>query len=118
LELETDYPFVCRLVGGDLGVDGSWLDRKLTGKTLGGQVWTGDLRFIAYITGNKEALNCACRTSFGVYDCLLGGPGAYSVTAWLEADVDFHWPLSCCIDKPDYLFLCGNSVGGTDRDEP
>jgi hypothetical protein len=43
MELETDYPFVCRLVGGDLGVDGGWMDEKLTGKTLGEQVWTCDL---------------------------------------------------------------------------
>ena len=59
MELETDYPFVCRLDGGDLGVDDGWMDEKLTGKTPGGQVWTGDLRSIAYITGNQEALNCA-----------------------------------------------------------
>ena len=47
MELETDYPFVCRLVGGDLGVDDSWIDGKLTGMTLGEQVWTCDLRSIA-----------------------------------------------------------------------
>jgi hypothetical protein len=47
MELETDYPFVCRLDGGDLGVDGSWTNEKLMGYTLSGQVWTGDLRSIA-----------------------------------------------------------------------
>jgi hypothetical protein len=47
MELETDYPFVCRLVGGDLDVDGSWTKEKLTGNLLGEQVWTCDLRSIA-----------------------------------------------------------------------
>jgi hypothetical protein len=47
MELETDYPFVCRLVGGDLGVDGSWKNEKLTGNLLIEQVWTCDLRSIA-----------------------------------------------------------------------
>ena len=47
MKLETDYPFVWQLVGGDLGVDDGWMDEKLTGKTPGGQVWTGDLRSIA-----------------------------------------------------------------------
>jgi hypothetical protein len=28
--LETDYPFVWQLVGGELGVDGGWMDEKLT----------------------------------------------------------------------------------------
>jgi hypothetical protein len=35
----------------------------------------------------------------------------------LEAYVDFHWPLSCYIDNPDCLFLCGNSVSGSDSGE-
>ena len=44
MELETDYPFVCWLVGGDLGVDDGWTNEKLPGKTLVRQVWTCDLR--------------------------------------------------------------------------
>ena len=43
MELETDYPFVWRLVGDDLGVDDGWIDGKLTGNMLGGQVRTCDL---------------------------------------------------------------------------
>jgi hypothetical protein len=35
----------------------------------------------------------------------------------MKADVDFHWPLSYCIDNPDCSFLCGNSVGSSDGDE-
>jgi hypothetical protein len=50
------------LVGGDLGVDDGWMDEKLTGKTLGGQVWTGDLRSIARMTSNQESLDCARQT--------------------------------------------------------
>jgi hypothetical protein len=38
MELETDYPFVCRLDGGDLGVDNGWMDEKFTGNLLGEQV--------------------------------------------------------------------------------
>jgi hypothetical protein len=47
MELETDYPFVWQLVGGDLGVDGSRKNEKLTGNLLTEQVWTYDLRSIA-----------------------------------------------------------------------
>jgi hypothetical protein len=47
MELETDYPFVWQLVGGDLGVDGSWKNEKLTGNLLIEQVWTCDMRSIA-----------------------------------------------------------------------
>jgi hypothetical protein len=47
VELEADYPFVCRLDGGDLGVDDGWIDGELTGNLLGEQVWTCDLRSIA-----------------------------------------------------------------------
>ena len=59
MELETDYPFVWQLVGGDLGVDGSWKNEKLTGNLLIEQVWTCDLRSIAQMTSNQEALDCA-----------------------------------------------------------
>ena len=59
MQLETDYPFVWRLVGGDLGVDGSWKNEKLTGNTLGEQVWTCDLRSIAQMTSSQDALECA-----------------------------------------------------------
>jgi len=54
MELETDYPFVWRLVAGDLGVDGRWMSEKLTGKTLAGKVWTCDLPSLAQTTSNEE----------------------------------------------------------------
>ena len=72
MELETDYPLFCRLVGGDLGVDGSWANKKLPGKTLVRQVWACDLRSIAQMTGNQEALDCARQLSRGVDFRLLG----------------------------------------------
>jgi hypothetical protein len=47
MELETDYPFVWQLIGGDLGVDDSWTKEKLTGNLPIEQVWTCDLPSIA-----------------------------------------------------------------------
>jgi hypothetical protein len=69
------------------------------------------------MTGNQEALDCARQAWVGVDFRLLDGPDARSVTAWLEADVDFHWLLLCCIDNPGCLFLCGISVGSSDSNE-
>jgi hypothetical protein len=76
MKLETDYPFVCRLICGDLGVDDGWIDGKLMGNTLGEQVWTCDLRSIAQTTSNQEALNGARQACVGVGFRLLGGPAA------------------------------------------
>ena len=76
MELETDYPFVWQLVGGDLGVDGSWANKKLPGKTLVRQVWACDLRSIAQMTGNQESLECARQAWVGVDFRLFGVPGA------------------------------------------
>ena len=81
MQLETDYPFVWRLVGGDLGVDGSWKNEKLTGNTLGEQVWTCDLRSIAQMTSSQDALECARQAWVGVGLRLLDGPVARSATA-------------------------------------
>ena len=76
MQLETDYPFVCRLVGGDLGVDGSWKNEKLTGSTLGEQVWTCDLGSIAQMTSSQDALECSRQAWVGVDFRRIDGPAA------------------------------------------